>query len=159
MASPFIWASGTSGWTTTPFNLLSTELNSLANGNTALSSVGGSSGVFDQSNTGGALWGIVSFIAGGAVTPAAPNYIAGWFNTKADNSAYEKTVSNATQQRTPDFVVPLIAAAYASSDVSMSNGLVRIPAVPFKVIIWSQVGATLPASGNLIKLGMVEVQV
>ena len=159
MTAPFIYESGTSGWTTTPFNLMSTELNSLASGNTALSSVGGTSGVFDQSNTGASLWGLVSFISGGSFTPAAPNYLEGWWNTKADNSGYEKTASNAAQSRAPDFVIPLIAAAYASSDVSMcQGGIVRIPSVPFKVFVRSQAGATMPASGNLIKLGLFDVQ-
>jgi hypothetical protein len=43
---------------------LSTELNGLASGNTAISSVGGASGVFGQAQTGGYIWGVLSFVAG-----------------------------------------------------------------------------------------------
>jgi hypothetical protein len=158
MATPFIYAAGTGGFTTTPFSLLTTELNSLASGNTALSSVNGTSGVFAQSNTGGAIWSIISFLAGGTFTASTPNYLAGWFVLQVDGTNYELTASNSTQPRAPDFVIPLIAGSYAANNPSAAQGLVRLPAIPFKVILWSNVGAALPSSGNKIICGPVEVQ-
>jgi hypothetical protein len=48
MATNFLEATGTNGFIATPFNLMSTELNSLANNNSATSSAGGqgSNGIF-----------------------------------------------------------------------------------------------------------------
>ena len=53
MATNFLWAPGTSnnGLLTSAFNLMTTEMNSLASNGTATSSVGGSSGLFTNSNT------------------------------------------------------------------------------------------------------------
>ena len=54
MSTNFLLYPGTSnnGQLVSPFSVLTTEMNSLANAGTALSSVGGTSGVFNTSNTG-----------------------------------------------------------------------------------------------------------
>ena len=148
-----LWAPGTNGFITTPFAVLTGELNSLANGNTALSSVGGTSGVFTQSDTASGVWGQVSFYAGGAVTPSSGGYLAGWWVTKDDNSGYQLTVSNADQARAPDFRIPLLNTAYASGN--LSGVLVRLPAPDFKVLLRNVSGVALPSSGNKIMVGPV----
>ena len=56
MATDFLQDPGTNGFIATPFNLLSTELNSLVTGNTAVSSAGGTSGVFTQTNYNSAIF-------------------------------------------------------------------------------------------------------
>jgi len=147
-----------SGFLVNPFNLMTTELNTLANATSVTSSVGGTSGVFTQTNTGSGLWGIVHFKAGGAFTPTQGGYLAGWFLYSPDGSAFEKVASNTDVPRAPDFIIPFIAAAHATNDVVQCSGLVRLPWWSFKVYVMSRVGASLAASGNVLQLGSVAVQ-
>lgn len=158
-ASNFIWSPGTSnnGEIATTLTLMSTELNSLTNGSVIVSSVGGSSGLFTNSNTGQAIWGEVMFTAGTAgATCAAGANIAGWFLTSLDGSTFEPTA--AVPGRPPDFIVPLPATTLNATYRAAS--LVRIPAVNFKIIIQNNCGAsgTLAASANTVKIGLTAVQ-
>lgn len=106
------YSGGTGGFLTSPFNLMTTELNTLTNGSSATSSVGGTSGVFTQSSQGSGIWGFAHFKSGGAVTPTAGGYIAGWFLYSPDaGSTFEFTVSNTDLPRNPDFIIPLYASA------------------------------------------------
>lgn len=159
MASPFKWASGTNGFTTAPFDVLTTELNSVSTGNTALSSVGGSSGLFSNSNTGRDIYGLVTFVSGGTFTPSANSYIEGWFLDQGDDTTPEKFVTNSAQARAADFIIRLHAAAYASGDTALCNGRrVVLSPIRFKVGV-RVLNATLPSSGNKIKVGGFEVEV
>jgi hypothetical protein len=159
VATNFLEAAGTNGFIATPFNLQSTELNALANGSSAVSSVGGTSGAFTQTNTANAIWGEIAFTAGGAFTPTAGGYIAGWFLYSPDGgTTYETAASNTDLPRSPDFIIPLMAAAYASGNIAQASGIVRLPWWTFKVFTVNHSGATLPATGNLIKLGPVAIQ-
>ena len=159
MATNFLEAAGTNGFIATPFNLMSTELNALATINSAVSSVGGTSGVFTQTNYANAIWCEVYFVSGGAFTPVAPNYINGWFLFSPDGgTTFETTVSNTDMVRPPDFTIPLNLAAYASGNVAQASGLVRAPWWSNKVFINSHAGATMPATGNLIKAAPVAIQ-
>lgn len=155
----FLYDAGTSGFLATPFNLQSSELNSLANNNTVISSVGGTSGVFSQTNTVNAMLGAVYFSAGGAFTPVTGGYLAGWFIRSPDGgSTFERIVTNTAPPRSPDFILPLFASAYASADLAWSQDPeLRLPFEFFKVLIQNLSGVTLPASGNLVKLGPVGV--
>jgi hypothetical protein len=155
----FLYDPGTNGLIVSPLNLLTTELNSLANGNTVLSSVGGSSGKFTQANTGSALLGGVYFTAGGAFTPATGGCLFGWFVRSPDGgSNYERIVTNTANPRPPDFTIPLFTAAYASGDIGWClDPKVRLPPEDFKVLIQNAPGVTLPASGNTIKLAPIGV--
>ena len=56
------------GFLTAPFNLMTTELNALGSGANGISSVGGTAGVFTQTNFGSGIYGAVHFKAGGAFT-------------------------------------------------------------------------------------------
>lgn len=160
MATNFLEAAGTNGFIATPFNLLSTELNTLGSGNSAVSSVGGSSGIFTQTNFANAVWGAIYFVAGGALagTPAAGAYIAGWFLFSPDGSSFEKTVSNTDLPRSPDFIIPLDAAAYAANDITPASGIVRLPWWSTKVFVVNHSGFALNAASNLIKCGPVAIQ-
>jgi len=161
MSSNFLLAAGTNGFIATPFNLQSTELNALAAGHTAVSSVGGSSGVFSQTNTAHAPQGSIWFSAGGSFTPSAGDHIDGWFLRSSDGgTTFEKVVSNTTPPRPPDFVIPLFGSAYASSDLAwVSGGFVLLPWESFKVLIQNNcASAALPSTGNVIDLGPVALQ-
>ena len=154
MATNFLLAAGTNGFLATPFNLQSTELNALTNGSSATSS-----SAFTQTNTANAIWGEIAFTAGGAVTPTAGGYIAGWFLYSPDGgTTYETTASNTDLPRSPDFIIPLLASAYAANNIAQASGIVRLPWWSFKVFTVNHSGATLPATGNLIKLGPVAIQ-
>lgn len=159
MPTDFLQKTGTNGFLTTPFNLMSTELNTLANNTSATSSVGGTSGVFTQSSWGSGIWGVAHFLAGGSFTPTAGGYIACWFLYSPDGgSSFEKVVSNTDMPRSPDFTIPLYASAHASNDVVQSSGIIRMPWWSTKLFVVNHAGASLPSSGNLIKLGSVAVQ-
>lgn len=159
MATNFLDAAGTNGFIATPFNLMTTELNTLGNVSSAVSSVGGTSGVFTQTNFANAVWGSVHFKSGGAFTPTAGGFIAGWFLFSPDGgSTFEKTVSNTDMPRTPDFLIPLFASAYASSDLAEAAGLIKLPWWSTKVFIMNHAGVALPSSGNVIQVGPVAVQ-
>ena len=156
----FLYDAGTSGYIATPFNLLSTELNTLASASVVVSSVGGTSGVFSQSNTVSGLVGAIYFSAGGAFTPTAGGFLAGWFLASSDGgTTFEKFVSNVSPPRAADFVIPFMNQAYASGELAFSNGiLVPLPPTSFKIALFQAAGVTLPASGNLVKLGPVAVK-
>lgn len=162
MATDFLLDAGTNGFKATPFNLLSTELNTLASAANIISSVGGTSGVFTQTNFVNCIWGQIYFVAGGALggTPAAGAYIAGWFIFSPDGgTAFEKAnYSSIDMPRSPDFVIPLNAIATAASDIYLASGLVRLPWNACKVYIGNRTGQALTASGNLIKCAPVAIQ-
>lgn len=153
------YAAGTGGFLTAPFDLLSTEMNALGNGSTALSSVGGASGVFDQSHTGGYVWGVLSFVSGGAWTPGVGGYMHVFFLTRADNAGFGKFLANAAQARRPDAVIAFLNTSHAAGEVVESEGLVQIPAIPCRVLVRSVAGASMPATGNKLKLGAVGLAV
>lgn len=157
------YSGGTNGFLTAPFNLMSSELNSLANNASATSSVGGTSGVFTQSSWGSGIWGVAHFVAGGATgaTPAAGGFIAGWFLYSPDGgSTFEKTSSGVDLPRPPDFIIPFMNVAVVANDVVQSSGLIRLPWWSTKVFVVNHLGtsASLASSNNLIKLGSVAVQ-
>lgn len=154
MATNFLQAAGTNGFIATPFNLLSTELNSLADATSVVSSVGGSSGKFAQSDFASAMKCDVYLTLGGSFTPAAGSPdILGWFTFSPDGgSTYEAVISNTDLSRPPDFVIPLIGShAYSSGDIIKASGDVKVPPNSCKVLLLNHGGATLPSSGNTIK--------
>jgi len=155
----FLQKPGTSGFLVAPFNVMSTELNALANNNSALSSVGGTSGVFTQASWGSGIWGEAHFLSGGTFTPSAGGYIAGWFLYSQDGgTTFEKTFSNTDLPRSPDLIIPFANAALAANDVVQASGIIRLPWWSTKLFVVQHTGGALPATGNLIKLGSVAVQ-
>ena len=156
MATNFLWNTGTSndGLITSTLTLVSTELNSLTSGSYVASSVGGSSGVFTNSNTAAAMWGVPSFTFGGTITPASPLNISCWFAESVDGGTTYEDASNLLA-RSPDFVFAFSANSYASKTVLAQGRFVRVPALKFKVFTQNNIGGTLPASGNLIKIGLI----
>jgi hypothetical protein len=157
MATNFLeYSGGTNGFLTTPTSILTTELNTLSNGNSATQSVAGN---FSQASFGSGIWGIADFVSGGAFTPTAGGFISGWFLFSPDGgTTFEKTTSNLDMPRPPDFTIPLTTAAYASSDVAQGSGVIRMPWWTWKAFVVNHSGAALPASGNIIKLASVAVQ-
>jgi hypothetical protein len=164
----FLESPGTNGFVVTPFNLQSTELNALASGACATSSVGGTSGVFSQANAAvggsGAIWGSTYFTSGGAFTPVVGQALYGWFLLSPDGgTTFETQTATCSTTvpplpRGPDFVIPLSNAAYASgNDAWVGGRFVQLPFESYKVVIWNTAGGAaataLPATGNLVKTG------
>lgn len=165
MATNFLLAPGTNGFITTPFNLLSTELNALASGAAATSSVGGTSGVFNETTLAQALALSVYFTSGGTFTPSVGGIIALWFLLSPDGgSTFETAVATPSTtvmalSRSPDAIISLDNAAFASGNIRWANGLhVPSPWESFKVLAQNLTGGALPATGNLIKAGPVTPQ-
>lgn len=152
MATTSLWAAGTSndGNYASLLTLATTELNTLTSGSYVISSVGGSSGVFSNSNTGQALFGIPTFTFGGTITPASPFNVSCWFAQTADGTTFEDA-SNLLA-RAPDFIFAFSANSYASKTVIAPR--VVVPALKFKLITQNNVGGSLPSSGNIIKLAL-----
>jgi hypothetical protein len=164
-ASNFQDQAGTNGFLVSPVTLQSTELNALTSGSAIISSVGGSSGVYSQSNTSNAIFGSVFFSSGGAFTPTAGGFLAGWFLLSSDGGTTFETVTATPSTtvmalpRPPDFVIPFSAAAYASGNLAWASGrIVQLPFESFKVEIHNLSGVSLPATGNLVKVGPVGTQ-
>jgi hypothetical protein len=151
----FLLDPGTNGFIATPFNLMTTELNSLASTNSAISSVGGTSGVFTQANFVYGLAYEVVFTAGGSISSiSAGGNLSGWWIKSPDGgSTFEKTISNTALPRPPDLLIPL-DASYSSSDLRF--GLIAAcPWPSAKLFIINNSGQTLPSSGNIIKAAPV----
>lgn len=165
MATDFLLAAGTNGFIATPFNLLSTELNALASGAAVTSSVGGTSGVFNQASLAQALALSVYVTFGGAITPSVGGCLSIWFLLSPDGgTTFETAVSTPSTtvsalSRAPDVIITLDNAAFASGNMRWANGLhLPSPWESFKILLQNNTGAALPATGNLIKAGPVTPQ-
>jgi hypothetical protein len=159
-ATPFLWSAGTSnnGLLVSAVTLMTTELNSLGIGSGIVSNANGlaTNGVFNNTLTGQAAFGDVSFLSGGAFTPAAGGNITGWFIRSRDGgTTYE--YSGAVPTRSPDFVISLIPATYAANQQAWSQGIhaVRVPATYFKVYVQNNSTVALFTSANTLVLSVV----
>lgn len=160
MATSFLWNSGTSnnGLLATAITLQSTELNTLTNSSIVTSSVGGASGVYKQSDTAQAIWGEL-FLTLGAIGTALSSgaCITGWFVQSFDGgTTFEQ--SSVAESRSPDFIVPLPNTTIGAGTINKANGLVRLPALPFKVMLQNNTGQSLASSANTLKLAPVAAQ-
>ncbi len=106
----------------TTLTLLSTELNSLATSATlaagAISSVGGTSGLFNNTAAGGSLGGyafgryeLVLAAPGGTLTVNTAANV--WFLGTVDGTNYEDGSASVIPARRPDLVIPVRAASTA----------------------------------------------
>ncbi len=152
--NPFLYNPGTSnnGLYVAELLIISTELDSLAGGGSVIiSSVNGSSGVFNNSNTGQGLWAILSFTAGvGGTQPTctAGGNLALWF-LQTTGSTYE--ITTAAPPRAPDAIIPLPTAILVDSQV-YNSPVIQVPALPFKVLVQNNcaaaTGGNFPAYGT-----------
>lgn len=157
----FLLDPGTSGFIITPFNLQTTELNSLASGSAATSSAGGggANGKYSQTDFANAIETEVWFISGGSITPTAGACISGWWLKSTDGgTTFESLLSTPSTTvpalpRGPDFIIPLAAAA--GTPTSFGSTPFRAPYTSCKVEVQNFTGVALASSGNKILAGPV----
>lgn len=161
MAIDFLWAQGTNGLITPLLSLITTEANSLANGNTCSSTVGGTSGVFSQANTAQGIWGelfLTLGTIGSALSANSPN-VSGWFLTSPDGgTTIETPATNTSLPRPPDFIIPLPSTTITAGWVFKATELIQAPALSFKVYMQNNTGQNFSATGNSLKIAVVASQ-
>jgi hypothetical protein len=143
MPTPFLWNPGPSnnGLLNPAASLMTTELQSLANNAVIISSVGGTSGVFNNSFTAQSVLADLFFNVdnpGIGIALTAGAVLSGWWLTSYDGSTFEsQTVAAA---RAADFVIPMPTAIIAAGSVYRSQGFVTLPALRYKVLILNSTG-------------------
>lgn len=139
----------------TPVTLLTTELNSLANNSNQISSVGGTSGVFSNtqgtSNFDGYVRGKVEFVmAAYTGTPAVNSGLSLWFIKSVDGTNYDDGGSSVTPIRAPDVFIQVRALT------SGPQRIIRecwVPVGTWKVLARNEgTGITWASSANTVKL-------
>lgn len=160
MSTNFLYAPGTSnsGLLANAVTLQSTEMNSLASAALIVSSVGGASGKFTNSDTAQGIFADLFLTLGaiGSALTGAPS-LTGWFLTSPDSGT---TLESLTVQppRPPDFIIPLPLTTIGAGAVYKSQGLVRLPALQFKVLVLNNSGQAFAASANTLKMAPYAVQ-
>jgi len=146
----------------TQVSLLTTELNSLANNALVVSSVGGSSGVFNNvqatSNFNAYVRGKVALTLGapaGTLTANTGAYV--WFLKTVDGSTYEDGSASVTPARPPDVVIPVRAVSTAQLIIVQC----RLPVGLFMVLLQNAgTGQTWKSTGNtLVVLANTDQQI
>jgi hypothetical protein len=158
-ATPFVWQPGTanSGLAAPSLTLMTSELNSLASGSIAASSVGGTSGVFTNANTGQVIWSpMVLTLGATAGAFQTGGNLSCWFLQSLDGLTFES--ASAAPPRAPDVVFPVPAAALSATATFLSEGLVRVPALKFRILCQNNSGQPLNAAGNTVVLAPTAVQ-
>ena len=109
--------------------LLTTELNSLANNASVLSSVAGVSGVITLTST-GYPQGLAELVVTFGTAPTANATINVWFLTDIDGTNFEDGSASVIPTRNPDVIFPVRAVTTAQR----ISKLCKLPATTFKVL-------------------------
>jgi hypothetical protein len=145
----------------TTVTLLSTELNSLASSATAgaISSVGGTSGLFNNTVGGGGFDGytmgqfeLVLAAPAGTLTAGPAALI--WFLTTVDATNYEDGSASVIPARTPDLIIPVRAVSTAQRIIRKS----MLPPGNWYVVLSQATGQAWNASGNTLKVTPVTAE-
>lgn len=128
-----LWNAGTAnnGLLTTSLTLISSEMTSLASSGT----VTGAATIFNNSQTGQAIWSEIYLTGNTTATTVAGANVAGWFLTAPTSNTTIETTAAGAIPRPPDFLIPLPVGTLGSSTTYKAAGLVRVPALQFKVNI------------------------
>lgn len=166
MATNFLHALGSAGFTTNsgyivaPFNLIgSTELSGLANTSTALSSTGGTSGVFNQVIFGQAQYALIylTVVTASWIGTAGGNITGWWLHGANSSSALEAFNATSGPARSPDWIIPLPATA-AIGSTFFATGVPALPYDTVKVVVQNNSGATLGVGNHTITVAPVADQ-
>jgi hypothetical protein len=134
--------------------LIGGEASALTNGSAVTSSYWNNTGIITQTHIDSGAQGDLWFQSGGAFTPGAGGFLAGWFLPSFDGgTTFETVVATPSTtvtavSRTPDFIISLDNAAYAAGNIRYSQGrfIAPLPSVPFKVEIQNLSNTTMPST-------------
>jgi hypothetical protein len=132
--------------------LLSTELNSLASASEVVSSVGGTSGLFNNTYAGGGLGAYtlgqfeLHLAAPGGSLTATPVLV--WFLQSVDGSNYEDGSSSILPARNPDLIIPVRAVSTAQRIIVVAP----LPQGNWYVELYQATGQTWASSGSTLKV-------
>ena len=141
----------------TAVSLLTTELNSLANGTGVVSSVGGTSGVFTSTNGGGTsnldgfLFGKYELVLAAPAAAFTAGAVNVWFLQTVDGTNYEDGSASLIPKRQPDLTFYVQASASAQRIIVTAP----LPVGAWKVLLLPLglgSGATFASSGNTLKV-------
>ncbi len=141
----FLW-SGAGSYVAVPTNWLTTELNALVNSATNTLTAAGTA----VQNTGGLIYCDVEFVAGSTYTPLVNGYLEVWLLLSLNNGTnYEDGSATVAPGRMADLQIP-IRQGTAITPRGTVRGVVLPPSF-YKPIVRNQTGATLPATGNILR--------
>jgi hypothetical protein len=152
MATNFLF-SGAGVYSVAVANWLTTELNSLASstGNT-LSTLGAA-----FQNTNAMIYADIEFLAGGTLTPSAGGFVEVWLLRSLDGGTnYEDGSATVAPARPADAIISVRSGTTITPRAGASG--IILPPGFYKPIARNQTGATLPASGNLVRFAMYTEQ-
>lgn len=161
MPTNFLEAVGTNGFISPPY-----ALGVYSGGNTVsqLLQTNGSVPPSTFTQTSGtpaqAIWASLYAVAGTAFTPATGGFLSGWFLRSANGTTFESPIqTNIGMPRAPDFVIPLVAAAYASGNASWcQGGYVKLPWEANQVYVQSLAGSGVAITALTIYAAPVAIQ-
>ncbi len=143
--------------------LMTTELNSLASSATlaagAISTVGGTSGLFNNTAGGGGLggytfgqWELELAAPAGTLTAGTGAFV--WLLTTVDGTNYEDGSNSVIPARPPDIILPVRA-------VSTTQRIIRVLMMPqgnWYVLVSQNTGQTWGATLNTLKVTPATIQ-
>ena len=145
MPTNFLWYQGGTPYngllTSASVTIISTEMAGLTSSAVTVPSAT----TITSSYTGQAIWGDLFLTLGTSIAaPVAGANVCGWFLTSPDGgTTFESTSSwNPGPARPPDFLIPFSTLAYAAQAVAKTVGLVRLPALEFKVAVQNNLQVT-----------------
>lgn len=145
MATNFLW-SGAGAYSLAVGNWLTTELNALAASSANVLSTLGAA----FQNTGGWLYADVEFVAGGTMTPVAPAFGELWLLLSLDGGTnYEDGSATVAPGRPADLILPVRAGTTITPRAGASRLI--LPPGFYKPLFRNQLGASLPATSNLVR--------
>lgn len=128
--------------------VMTSELNSLANNASVVSSVAGASGVITLTST-GYLQALCELLVTFGTNPTANSTINVWFLTASDGTNFEDGSSSVIPQRNPDVFFPMRAVTTAQRIAK----LCKLPVGTFKVLVQNNgTGQAMASSGNTVKI-------
>jgi hypothetical protein len=144
-AKNFLWqiSAASSGLLVAATTVMSSELVSLASSTATVSA-----NTYGSSNTGQAIWSDVYLTFGTTATTLAGANYAGWWLPSLDGGTTFESTASLPMARPPDFVIPAPVGTLGSSLTYKSAGLVRLPAVPFKVVAQNNLGIVTGSSSG-----------
>lgn len=164
----FLHDAGTNGFTTTPFQLLTsadTGLSALASGGVVTSAHGGAltTGIFKQADFGSSQLGMVWFTivtAGWTPVGAGASFACWWLMSSDGGTTFEALVASPSATvpalpRPPDFTIPVEVAALAAGALKFAIPPVPLPYTATKFVIQNMTGAATGTGAHTVTCGPV----